>query len=560
MMAKAGSDELVFVPLGGVGEIGMNMAAYGFGPSRRRKWIVVDCGVTFAGPEQPGIELILPDPAFLEENADDILALVLTHSHEDHYGAVLDLWPAFDLPVYATRFTAAMLTAKRASEGIVESVDIKPMVVGTPFQVGPFTIEPINVAHSIPESCALLISTPVGRVLHTGDWKLDPHPVGGPPTDVARFAQIGEDRTTPLALVCDSTNAMKEGTSPSEESVSETLDELIASAPHRVAITTFASNVGRVIAVARAAQKAGRQVVMSGRALHRISGIARELGMLEGIPPFLDQNEYKAIPRSKVVLLCTGSQGEARAAIARIAREEHPEIALNAGDRVIFSSWAIPGNEREVIDIQNLLIDRGIDVITRDHAMVHTTGHPRREELRRLYDMLKPEVLVPVHGEAAHLEAHAELGRQHGIENVVRARNGDMIRLFPFVTNFPGEVRIGELYLDGNILCTPEESGVKGRRRLSVGGHIVVSLCVNANGQVVAGPEMVVEGLPDVEDEDGSLSEIVRRAVTGTLKSIPPKRRNDPEMVNSAIHRAVRSEVSSYWGRKPNVTVFVHRV
>jgi len=559
-MARAYTDELVFVPLGGVGEIGMNMAAYGFGPENNRKWIVVDCGVTFAGPNEPGVELILPDPAFLEEHADDVLALVLTHSHEDHYGAVLDLWPAFDRPVYATAFTASMLSAKRESEGIMEPVEVRQMRVGKPFTLGPFTIEAVNVAHSIPEACALVISTSVGRVIHTGDWKLDPAPVGAAPTDMDRFTAIGADRSTPLALICDSTNAMKDGTSPSEDEVASNLEALIASAPHRVAITTFASNVGRIISVARAAQKAGRRVVMSGRSMHRITGIARELGMMEGIEPFLDQNEYKSLARKDVVLLCTGSQGEARAAIARIAREEHPEIALNAGDRVIFSSWAIPGNEREVIDIQNMLIDRGVDVVTQNSALVHTTGHPRREELKRLYDAVKPDVLIPVHGEAAHLEAHALLGRQHGIDTVVHARNGDLVRLFPNTTHFPGEVRVGELYLDGNVLCTPEESGVKGRRRLSFGGHIVVSLCVNSSGQIVAGPETAIEGLPEVDDEYESLPQLVRRAVTGTLKSIPPKRRSDPDLVNTALHRAVRSEVTSYWGRKPNVTVFVHRV
>jgi ribonuclease J len=559
-MAKAYRDELVFVPLGGVGEIGMNMGAYGFGPERSRKWIVVDCGVTFAGPAEPGIELILPDPGFLEENADDVLALILTHSHEDHYGAVLDLWPAFDKPVFATPFTAAMLTAKRASENIVDEVDVRDMRVGKPFSLGPFTVEAINVAHSIPESCALLITTPAGRVVHTGDWKLDPAPVAAPPTDLARFAAIGADRSSPLALVCDSTNAMKDGTSPSEDEVGATLEALIAESPHRVAVTTFASNVGRVISIARAAQKAGRKVVMSGRAMHRISGIARELGMMEGIEPFLDQNEYKALPRKKVVLICTGSQGEARAAIARIAREEHPEIALNAGDRVIFSSWAIPGNEREVIDIQNMLIDRGVDVITQNQALVHTTGHPRREELKALYDLLKPDLLIPVHGEAAHLEAHAALGRQHGIETVVHARNGDLVRLFPETTHFPGEIPVGELYLDGNILCTPDESGVKGRRRLSFGGHIVVSLCVSANGEVRSGPDYVLEGLPEVPDEEESLSLLVKRVVNGTLKSIPPKRRSDAEMVQGALIRSLRGEVSAFWGRKPNVTVFVHRV
>ncbi|MEP7240966.1 MAG: ribonuclease J [Devosia sp.] len=552
-------DELVFVPLGGVGEIGMNMGAYGFGPRNARKWIVVDCGVTFAGPHQPGIELIMADPSFLEENGDNVLALILTHSHEDHYGAVLDLWPAFDRPVYATAFTAAMLRAKRASDNIVDDVAVRSMQVGKPFTVGPFGIEAINVAHSIPESCALAITTPIGRVIHTGDWKLDPNPIAAPPTDEARLRALASEGI-PIALVCDSTNALKDGTSPSEDEVATTLAALVADAPYRVVLTTFASNVGRVISVARAAQKAGRQVVMSGRALHRISTIARELGMLEGIAPFLDQDAFKTLPRDKVVLLCTGSQGEPRAAIARIARGEHPVIDLNAGDRVVFSSWAIPGNEREVIDIQNLLIDRGIEVITQRDGLVHTTGHPRREELKRLYDLLRPTTLVPVHGEAAHLEAQAALGRQHGIPNVLHARNGDMVRLFPDPLLFPGEVRTGELYLDGNILCTPDESGVKGRRRLSFGGHIVISLAINGQGAVVSGPDYEIEGLPDVEDDEESVGEIVRGAVTGTLKSLPPKRRADPELVDAALQRAVRSEINAWWGKKPNVTVFVHRV
>jgi ribonuclease J len=553
-------DQLVFVPLGGVGEIGMNMAAYGYGPERSRKWLVVDCGVTFARPQQPGIELIMADPTFLEDNAEDVVALVLTHSHEDHYGAVLDLWPAFDRPVYATAFTAAMLAAKRAADEIVDNVAVTPMRVGKPFTVGPFTVEAINVAHSIPESCALLITTPAGRVLHTGDWKLDPHPVASAPTDVARFAEIGEDRSSPLALICDSTNALKDGQSPSEDEVAGTLAAMIAEAPHRVALTTFASNVGRVISIARAAEKAGRQVVLSGRALHRISGIARELGLLEGIKPFLDQDEYKNLPRNKVCLLVTGSQGEPRAAIARIAREEHPAIDLNAGDRLIFSSWAIPGNEREVIDIQNMLIDRGVEVITQRDGLVHTTGHPRREELKRLYDLVKPNVLIPVHGEAAHLEAHAKLGKLHGIAKVFSARNGDMVRLSPDPTVFPGEVRTGELYLDGNVLCTPEESGVKGRRRLMFGGHIVVSLVVDSRGQVASGPTVAIEGLPSVEDDDESVETLVKRVIAGTLKSIPPKRRSDVELIHNALQRAVRGEVTAFWGKKPNVTIFVHRV
>ncbi|WDR05912.1 ribonuclease J [Devosia rhodophyticola] len=557
-MAKAQRDELVFVPLGGVGEIGMNMGAYGFGPEKSRKWLVVDCGVSFGDPSLPGIELIMANPEFLEERAEDVVGLVLTHSHEDHYGAVLDLWPSFDRPVFATPFTAAMLAAKRAGDGIIDNVAVTIMKPGKALDVGPFTVEAINVCHSIPESNALLISTPVARVLHTGDWKLDATPVGNAPTDIARLQQIGADRSTPLALVCDSTNAMKEGESPSESEVGDNLAKLIASAPHRVAVTTFASNVGRVISVARAAAKAGREIVLSGRSLHRITGIARELGMLEGVPPMHDQDMYRSLPRNKVVLLCTGSQGEPRAAIARIARGEHPVIDLNAGDRMIFSSWAIPGNEREVNDIQNLLIDRGVDVITRNDAMVHVTGHPRRGELRRLYEWVKPDVLVPVHGEAMHLQAHAELGKAEGIANILSIRNGDMARLFPEPMAFPAEVRTGELYLDGLVLCTPEESGVKGRRRLSFGGHIVVSICVNGSGQVVAGPDFVIEGLPETEDE--SLNELLENTIGGVLKSVPPKRRSDTEVLNSALFKAIRNEVNAYWGRKPNVTIFVHRV
>jgi len=552
-------DELVFVPLGGVGEIGMNMGAYGFGPERSRKWIVVDCGVSFAGPDEPGIELIMPDPTFLEENAEDVLGLIVTHSHEDHYGAVLDLWPGFDLPVYATPFTAGMISSKRAADNIIDDVAVTLMRPGQPFQLGPFTIEPISVAHSIPESTGLLITTPIGRILHTGDWKLDATPVGTSPTDVPRLQQIGADTSLPLALICDSTNALKEGESPSESEVARVLEELIAAAPYRVAVTTFASNVGRVISVARAAQKAGRRVVMSGRAMHRVTGIARELGMMEGIEPFLDQDAFKELPRDKVVVVCTGSQGEARAAVSRIARGEHPAIDLNAGDQVIFSSWAIPGNEREVIDIQNMFVDRGIEVITRDDKLVHVTGHPRRGELRQLYSWVKPQVLVPVHGEPVHLLAHAKLGREQGIPQVVEARNGDLVRLFPEPMAFPGEVRTGELYLDGNILCTPDESGVKGRRRLSFGGHIGISLAVGSNGNVLSGPEIAIEGLPEVEDDE-SLTSVIRKTVSGTLKSIPPKRRADTDVLVAALHKAVRGEVNAYWGRKPNVTVFVHRV
>jgi ribonuclease J len=558
-MANDTNDELVFVPLGGVGEIGRNMGLYGFGPRHERKWLVVDCGVSFGGPELPGIELVMPDTRFLEEEADNVVGLVLTHAHEDHYGAVLDLWPGYDRPVYATRFAAAMLKAKRASNNIEDDVDVTIFTPGVPFNVGPFTVEGIDVSHSIPESCALLIDTPIGRVLHSGDWKIDPSPIGTPPTDINRFRAIG-DEGKPLALICDSTNAMKEGDSPSETDVATNLTRIILESEHRVAITIFASNLGRMISVAHAAAKAGRQVVAAGRAVHRVAGIARELGLMEGVPEFLDQDAFGYLPRDKVVLICTGSQGEARAAMARIANGSHPVIDLSPGDRVIFSSWSIPGNEKAVLDIQNQLVDRGIELITARDEMVHVSGHPRRNELVQLYEWVKPTLLIPAHGEPMHLEAHAELGRKSGIRKVISARNGDMVRLFPTPEYFQDEVPSGVLYLDGNILCTPEESHVRDRRRLAFGGLVAISLAVNGKGQIVSGPEFDLDGLPELEDDDDPLRDVAVSATQGTIKSFPEKRRTDTNKFAEAIRRAVRSEVNSVWGRKPIVKVFVHRV
>ena len=553
------NNELVFLPLGGVGEIGMNMAAYGFGPETSRKWLIVDCGVSFGGPDHPGIDLIMADPAFLEEEENEVVGLVLTHAHEDHYGAVLDLWPAFEKPVFATRFAAAMLNAKRAMEGIVERLDLTIFKPGEPFDIGPFNIEAINVAHSIPESCSLLITTDIGRVIHTGDWKLEDNPVSGDPTDARRFQEIGA-QTGPLALICDSTNALKSGKSPTEREIAVNLERLIAEAPQRVVVTSFASNLGRMVSVARAAQKAGRQVVLSGRSMHRIATIGRELGLLDGIEPFLDHDSFRHLPRKKVVLLCTGSQGEPRAAIARISNDSHPAISLDRGDRMIFSSWAIPGNEREVNAIQNRLIDMGVEVITNKDELVHVTGHPRRDELRELYDWVKPDVLVPVHGEAAHLAAHARLAKEEGIKNVLEMRNGDMVRLMPDPALSRSEVPAGELYLDADILCTPQQSGVRERKRLAFAGIAIVSLCIGSDGNLRAGPEIHIEGLPDLSEENEAAHDVVAQAVRGVFAGMTKRLRRNPEGLSEALRRAVRGELNAWWGRKPNVKIFLHQI
>ncbi|MEX1179379.1 MAG: ribonuclease J [Cucumibacter sp.] len=553
------SGELVFAPLGGAGEIGMNMGLYGLGPKGKRRWLIVDCGVTFAGPSLPGIELIMPDITFLIAERRNIDGLVLTHSHEDHYGALLDLWPDFECPVFGSAFAKAMLDAKARENGFAESVPVKIVAPGKPFNVGGFTVELVPMAHSIPENFALLITTEAGNVLHTGDWKLDPEPVGGAPTDIARLQKIGET-SRPLAVVSDSTNATREGESPSEADVARTLDELIAKAPYRVAVTIFASNVGRMISIARAAKKAGRAVVASGRAIHRIAGIARDLGMMEGIDDFLDQDSFERLPREKVVLICTGSQGEPRAAIARMAAKEHPAITLAPGDTVIFSSRTIPGNERDVIDIQNRLIDQGITLVTDRDALVHVSGHPRRQELRRLYQWLKPDVLVPVHGEALHLRLHAELGRAEGVKTVLEARNGDLVRLFPNAGVNRSEIKAGRVYLDGNLLCDPEESRVGERRKLAFAGHIAVSLAVDSDGDIVAGPELRFSGIPVLSEAGDNLQNVAAGAIEGVIRSLAPKRRADEAGFAEALRKAVRGEVGNVWGKKPMVEVFVHRI
>src|SRR4051812_48343887 len=394
MMARA-SDELVFAPLGGVGEIGMNLAIYGFGEEHRRQWIAVDLGVAFADDALPGVDLILPDISYLVEQRRNILGLVLTHAHEDHFGAVIDLWPRLKMPIYATPFTAALLQAKRESEPGAPEIPVNIVPLGGRFTLGPFDIELVSMAHSIPESNGLIIRTPLGAVLHTGDWKIDPTPVIGPPTDKAKLRALGDEGC--LALIGDSTNAVREGRSPSETDVAKCLAELIRTAPARVAVTTFASNVARLRVVAEAAAACEREVVLVGRAMERISQVARETGYLDGIRDFRSVDIYGHLSPDKVLALCTGSQGEPRAALSRIAQDDHPEVAFSRGDRVIFSSRAIPGNEKAVMRVINGLVSQGIEVITDRTHLVHVSGHPRMDELRDMIGWVRPQILLPVH-------------------------------------------------------------------------------------------------------------------------------------------------------------------
>src|SRR5437764_2528572 len=491
-----GPGEVVFATLGGVGEIGMNLSIYGLGPERSRTWLAIDFGVSFGGEELlPGIDLVLPDSRFLGEERRNLAGIVLTHAHEDHFGALLDLWPQLRVPVYATPFTAALLEAKRRGEPGAPEIPVRVVALGSRFALGPFDVELVSVAHSIPESNALIIRTPLGTLLHTGDWKIDPTPVVAPPTDEAKLRAIGQAGV--LALIGDSTNAIRDGRSPSERDVAKTLAELVRTARARVAVTIFASNVARIRSVAEAAAAAGREVVVIGRAMERVVQVARETGYLDGIGAFRGPETYNHLPPDKVVALCTGSQGEPRAALARIAEESHPEIALAPGDRVIFSSRTIPGNEKPVGRIINGLVHQGIEVLTDRHELVHVSGHPRRAELEDMYGWVRPQIAIPVHGEALHLHEHAALARRVGVQQVIECQDGDMIRLAPGRAEVIDEVPAARIYKDGRILLEPEARTVPERRRLAFAGVVSVALAVTEQGEIAGEPALRLTRIPE---------------------------------------------------------------
>jgi ribonuclease J len=552
---NATSEELVFAPLGGVGEIGMNLALYGIGPERRRRWLVVDFGVAFAGDDLPGVDLILPDIAYLIEERRNVAGIVITHAHEDHFGALLDLWPRLRVPVYATPFTAALLEAKRLSEPGAPEIDVRAVPVGGRVAVGPFDVEYVSVAHSIPESHALIIRTPLGAVLHTGDWKIDPTPLLGPPTDEAKLKSLGDEGC--LALIGDSTNAVREGRSPSEADVAKTLTDLIRSAPARVAVTTFASHVARLRAVAAAARAADREVVVVGRAMDRVVQVARETGYLDGVQDFRPAETYGYLPPDKVVALCTGSQGEPRAALARIAQDEHPEVTLTKGDRVVFSARPIPGNEKAIARVINGLVRQGIEVITDRTHLVHVSGHPRRGEMEDMYRWVRPKIAIPVHGEALHLAEHAKLARSLQVKDVLTCANGDLVRLAPGAPRIVDEVRAGRLYKDGRLIVEAEQRTVADRRRLGFAGIVSVAVVLDRKGVVAGDPEVELIGIPDQNARGERIADIVDEVVADTLDHLPKAHRRDPEAVTQALRGAVRSAVAENWGKKPLCLVHV---
>ena len=555
---KGGQDELVFLALGGLGEIGMNVYLYGFGPGDARQWLMVDLGITFPGDSEPGVDVVLPDLRFIYENPKSLIGIVLTHAHEDHIGAVVDLWPKLKAPLYATPFTAGMLHSKSAEFAGKLKLPIKTIPLGGTVQIGPFGVEFVTMSHSVPESSALAIRTKLGTVLHTGDWKLDSQPFVGDPANEARLQELGAEGI--LAMVCDSTNAFRDGRSPSELQVARSITELVKAQKRRVAITSLSSNVARIKAVSDAALATGRELVVAGRSMHRVIQVAIDTGYLPPNFRWLDQDRAQYLNARDTCILCTGSQGEPRAAISRISENEHPAITLGKGDTVIFSSRTIPGNERSVGRIQNNLAHLGVEVITDNEALVHVTGHPRRDELRQMYAWIKPRIAIPMHGEARHLKEQGRIAKAAGVPEVVEPLNGDIVLLAPGQARIIDEAPVGRLFRDGSLIVSESDGPVQERRKLGQVGLVLVAITLSTRGEVLGYPQVALDGVPQENVRGEPMYDTALDAVEGTLKGLSPARRKDPEMVREAIRRAVRSAIAETWGKKPIAKVLINVV
>ncbi len=554
------NDELVFLPLGGSNEIGMNFNLYGYGPEHDRKWIVVDLGITFGDQTTPGVEVILPDPSYIEDYADDILGIVLTHAHEDHIGAVAWLWPRLKAPVYATPFTAFLLREKLRDAGILDEVDITEVPLSGKISLGPFELELITLTHSIPEPNGLAIRTPLGTVLHTGDWKIDPDPLLGGVTDDEAIRKLGDEGV--LAMVCDSTNVFVDGHAGSEADVRKALAALIKPLTGRVAVACFASNVARMDSVIRAAEAADRRVCLVGRSMHRMSAAARSVGLMSGLKEFINEKEAKHFPQDKILYLCTGSQGEARAALARIASGTHPHVNLGKGDHAIFSSRVIPGNEVPIRNLQNSLADRGVRLCTeRDHPGIHVSGHPCRDELAQMYAWARPQIAVPTHGERRHLLEHAAFARDLQVPQTVSPRNGDMVRLAPGRAEIIDEVPAGRLYIDGGMVTPENGDALKERRHAAFNGVLMVTIALDGKGRIVSGPQIRAIGLAGDADFplDEALDDLCRDAEQA-VKKVSAEERAFDEIVESALSRVVKKGAFRIWERKPVVETTVLRI
>jgi len=552
----SGNAELLFVPLGGAGEIGMNLNLYGYGPPGDETWLMVDLGVTFNDGELPGVDVIMPDPTFIEDRRDNLAALVLTHAHEDHLGAVPYLWPRLRCPIYATPFTVSVLKRKLSETDFADQVEIIEVPLAGQFSIGPFDLELVTLTHSIPEPNAIALRTPLGTVLHTGDWKFDPDPVIGEPADEETLRRIGEEGA--LAVVCDSTNVFVSGDSGSEADILDNLSQIIAECTGQVAVACFATNVARLETIATAAARNDRDVVLAGRSLKRITEAARENGYMQNVAGFLMEEDAGFLPDEKTLIICTGSQGEPLAALARIAANDHPRINLNPGDTLIFSSRVIPGNERVISELQAKFLRRGIRVITASDHMIHVSGHPARDELTRMYQHLRPQIAVPVHGELRHLAAHAELARTCQVPHAIVNENGGAVRLAPGQPGVIDHVPVGRLTSDGNRLVPVGSEIVKSRIRAMWHGFAVVTVILNG-GEV--DDEMLISTTGLLENEDDPILDTVRLAVRDAIDRLSPVADQADDLVVSETARiAARRAFRGLFDKRPITRVHLIRL
>jgi ribonuclease J len=542
-----------FVSLGGAGEIGMNLNLYGFDG----KWLILDCGVTFGDDAQPGIEVVMPDPQFIVERRDRLLGIVATHGHEDHIGAIPYLWRELRCPVWATPFTAALLRAKLAEVGLLQEVRINIVPMAGRFAIGPFELELITLTHSIPEPNGVVLRTPAGTLFHTGDWKFDPDPLVGGPADEQALRRLGEAGV--LAMIGDSTNALRPGSSGSEAQLRASLTEIVGRYDARVAVACFASNVARLETIFHAAAAHDREVALVGRSLRRIDQVARETGYLSDLPRFLTEEEASWVPRDRILLICTGSQGEPRAALSRIAREDHPNVVLEDGDAVIFSSRIIPGNEKAIGRLQNALAGLGVEIVTELDEFVHVSGHPARDELARMYQLVRPRIAIPVHGETRHMLAHARLAAQCQVHQPLVVANGDLVRIAEGSAAIVDEVPVGRLAADGKGLLPLDGAALKARRRAGQNGSVLASLALDRRGNLAAAPEVGLVGIAE-----GAMAEaaapLLREAVERALFEIPMERRHDDGAVRDLVERALRRVVNERFGKRPLIEVHLVRI
>ena len=539
----------------------MNLNLFGYGPPSNRKWIIVDIGVTFGGLDTPGVEIIMPDTNFIEEHVDNLIGIVLTHAHEDHMGALARLWPRLKCPVYATPFTMYLVKDRLAEFDLLDEVELHEIPLKGRFDLGPFDLEMITLTHSIPEPNALAIRTDEGVILHTGDWKIDPDPQIGEPVDVAAIEALSEEGI--LAMICDSTNVFTPGEAGSEGDVRKELSKLIGEYEGRgVAVASFASNVARLESVMVAAKENNRSVCLVGRSMERMTRAAKSVGLLKGLPDTLNQDEASNIPSEHVLYLCTGSQGEPRAALSRIANNDHRHVDFKAGDVVIFSSKIIPGNEKSIFALQNALADDGIEIVTEKSRDIHVSGHPCRGELTAMYGWAKPHIAVPVHGERRHLIEHAKLAKGLGINHGIAPHNGEMIKLSKSGVEIVDIVTNGRLHVDGSEIVDSKDDGLRLRRKMAYAGHIAISVVIDGKGVLISGPETRISGFPAGKDGEllDELIETVSDVAEDAFDTLTRKERTNEDEVETRIRSHVRRYVKQETGKRTIVEVTAHKV